>query len=121
MFEQYLRSLNPNIGHKKIDTVIDKQFVVWFQKYTKPRSLVDDQHALEVAYQSERAYNVIPIDDGVLYVDLGDISQIAEEIEQVHEDENNPDEEDIEEDSDDGAEYDKDEDIESENEDNNEI
>ncbi|KAF7824087.1 uncharacterized protein G2W53_022231 [Senna tora] len=84
-------------------------------------SLVDDQHALEVAYQSEEAYNVIPIDDGVLYVDLGDISQIAEEIEQVHEDENNPGQEDIEEDSDDGAKYDEDEDIESQNEDNNEI
>ncbi|KAF7841398.1 putative tnp2 transposase [Senna tora] len=50
---------------------------------TKPRSLVDDQHALEVAYHSEEAYNVIPIDDSVLYVDLGEISQIAEEIEQA--------------------------------------
>ncbi|KAF7841659.1 uncharacterized protein G2W53_003957 [Senna tora] len=117
MFEQYLRSLNPNIGNKKIDTLIDKQSAVWFQKYVFDQSSSTEKEFLK-ELACEEAYNVILIDYGVLYVDLGDISQIAKEIEQVHEDENNYEEEDIEEDSDDGDEYEEDEDTESENEDN---
>lgn len=83
----------------------------WAVIKTKPRGVVNDQYTLDVAYQPEEA-SMIPVDDGELIIDLGDINQIIEEIEQEDPNEDNgeaeEDNDEAEEDNEDENEYEDD-------------